>query len=53
MLAQINYSRYGQSYTETFTFDKAKKELLNYGYPEAEKLNEKQCFKALHEIYNF
>lgn len=50
--ASIRYTNHGETFTQMYTPDQARKELLNFGYPEAENLTDPQVFTAIQEIHN-
>jgi len=51
---EVEYYNYGQRYTERFTREEAKKELLNYGYSkkEVDKMSDEIVGKLLRNMYN-
>lgn len=52
MKTQITYNNYGQTYTETFTPEQARKELLDFGYPDAKFLTDAECLRFIHKIFS-
>jgi hypothetical protein len=52
MIAEVTYSRFGQTYKERFDPIQAKNELLRFGYPGAKNLTDLEALKAIHEIFN-
>jgi len=51
MTTVVSYSTHNQTYTETFTAEQAKMELIDFGFPDAEKLTDKECLNSIHLIY--
>jgi hypothetical protein len=47
----INYSAHNQNYIIKLTVEECRNELINFGYPESDKLTDKECLKAIFEIY--
>lgn len=46
----ISTYRDGYKFTETYTIDQAKQELIKYGMPGVNKLSEKEVIKAMMEF---
>ena len=51
MLAEVTYSRYGQTYKETFTPKQAREELFENGYLEAYKLTDMEALSLIQELF--
>jgi len=51
MLAEVTYSRYGQTYKETFTPEQARKELYENGYLEVDKLTDMEALRLIQELF--
>jgi len=51
---EVEYYNYGQRYTERFTREEAKKELIKYGFSkkEVDKMSDKTIGNMLREIFN-
>ena len=46
----VSYSNFGQSYTETFTFNQVKSFVKSNTYFNVEKLTEKEIVSIFHEL---
>jgi hypothetical protein len=51
---QVDYYNFGQRYTEKFTHEEAKEELIKYGFPkkEVDKMSDRVIKELLGNIFN-
>ena len=49
----ISYTNHGETFTQMYTPDQARKELFNFGYAGGKQLTDKQILTAIQEIHNF
>ena len=49
-IIEVVYYLNGQKFTERLTIEEARKELIDYGYPNVKKMDNENVIKAIKEI---
>jgi hypothetical protein len=50
-MIELTYYQFGYKYTETLTIEQARQELIDYGWPDVDKLTDLQVCETAREIY--